>query len=186
MKQTWNHMPRRVRSIISWKQQGALYERLPRPQDILSIFTGLRPLAAHPLKMEKRPKRSRGDIKSWISDGGLVTLTGGKWTTYRKMGEDVVFRAHRQDGLRKKVNYRTFRYTDTWKMSDFNDPSAWYGQDREEILNLIQEDPGLGELISEEFTITRSRWCGLFVKRWPAPWKIVCPRTNKGDSTGCT
>lgn len=63
--------------------------RAPRPQDVLSVWVGLRPLV--------RPPKEAGDTKKInrehtviASASGLVTVTGGKWTTYRAMAEDVL------------------------------------------------------------------------------------------------
>lgn len=61
----------------------------PRREDVLSIFAGLRPLAAEGNKKGKTKEISRSH-KLMTSRSGLVTITGGKWTTYRKMAEDTV------------------------------------------------------------------------------------------------
>lgn len=63
--------------------------RAPTPQDVRSIWVGLRPLV--------RPSHDTADTKKinrehtvLVSPSGLVTVTGGKWTTYRAMAEDVL------------------------------------------------------------------------------------------------
>ncbi len=56
--------------------------------DIKSMFAGLRPLAA-PVDSTHTKEISRGH-KIMISASGLFTIIGGKWTTYRKMGEDLI------------------------------------------------------------------------------------------------
>jgi glycerol-3-phosphate dehydrogenase len=63
----------------------------PTRSDVMSVFTGIRPLV--------RPKRERGKTSSIsrdhtidISESGLITITGGKWTTARKMAQDCVDR----------------------------------------------------------------------------------------------
>ncbi len=63
----------------------------PSRRDVKSVFTGIRPLV--------RPKRAKGKTSSIsrdhtidISDSGLITITGGKWTTARKMAQDCVDR----------------------------------------------------------------------------------------------
>jgi len=58
-------------------------------KDVLSIFAGLRPLAAPMDKSEKTKEISRSH-KIIVSASELITITGGKWTTYRKMAEDTV------------------------------------------------------------------------------------------------
>ena len=71
---------------------GQVYGGASRKERCAGVFTGLRPLAAPSGEGKKTKEISRGH-KILISKGGLITLTGGKWTTYRKMGEDVVNRA---------------------------------------------------------------------------------------------
>jgi len=74
-----------------------LHER-PTRADVRATFAGLRPLV--------KPKTARGGTASisrshdlFVSDSGLVTMTGGKWTTYRQMAEDGVDRAATVAGL---------------------------------------------------------------------------------------
>ena len=64
-------------------------ERIPTRKDILSTFAGLRPLAA-PKKEGKKSKEISRSHKVIQSNAGLFSLLGGKWTTFRKMGEDTV------------------------------------------------------------------------------------------------
>lgn len=79
------------------REAGQVLARPVAPQDIRSVWVGLRPLVA--------PVRSEGGTKSLsrehtivVDAGGLVTVTGGKWTTYRAMAEDVLERCF-HDGL---------------------------------------------------------------------------------------
>jgi len=64
-------------------------DKQPTKADILSTFAGLRPLAAPAEGSQKTKEISRGHKVS-ISDSGLVSIIGGKWTTFRKMGQDVL------------------------------------------------------------------------------------------------
>jgi glycerol-3-phosphate dehydrogenase len=72
----------------------------PQRKDVLSVFAGLRPLAAQGNRSGKTKEISRSH-KLMTSPSGLVTITGGKWTTYRKMAEDTVDEAIRVAGLQK-------------------------------------------------------------------------------------
>ncbi len=62
--------------------------RRPTRADILSVFTGIRPLVKTG-EASNTATLSR-DHTIHISSSGLLTIAGGKWTTYRKMAEDAV------------------------------------------------------------------------------------------------
>jgi glycerol-3-phosphate dehydrogenase len=64
----------------------------PTPADVRSAFAGLRPLVGDPDNEGGTAALSR-DHTLHISSTGLVTITGGKWTTYRKMAEDTIDQA---------------------------------------------------------------------------------------------
>lgn len=59
----------------------------PQLSDVKSMFAGLRPLVKG--KTKKTAALSRDHLIT-VGDSGLITITGGKWTTYRKMAEDVI------------------------------------------------------------------------------------------------
>ncbi len=63
-----------------------------RPQDIKSLWVGLRPLVAAPAAAEGGTKVLSREHTIVVDANGLVTVTGGKWTTYRAMAEDVLER----------------------------------------------------------------------------------------------
>ncbi|MEI9811024.1 MAG: glycerol-3-phosphate dehydrogenase/oxidase [Bacteroidota bacterium] len=69
------------------KHIGRYLTKDPGLSDVKSMFAGLRPLVKGSSK--KTAALSRDHLIS-IADSGLITITGGKWTTYRKMAEDVV------------------------------------------------------------------------------------------------
>jgi glycerol-3-phosphate dehydrogenase len=60
----------------------------PTRADILSVFTGIRPLVKSG-EVSSTSALSR-DHTIEISSSGLLTIAGGKWTTYRHMAEDAV------------------------------------------------------------------------------------------------
>lgn len=63
-------------------------ESSPTSKDILSAFAGIRPLVkSHPSKATSSLMRKH---KISISPSGLITISGGKWTIARKMGEDAI------------------------------------------------------------------------------------------------
>jgi glycerol-3-phosphate dehydrogenase len=65
--------------------------RRPERNEVRSIYAGLRPLVRKPGSGENTSQLSR-DHTIVVARSGLLTVTGGKWTTYRKMAEDVVDR----------------------------------------------------------------------------------------------
>ena len=75
---------------------GRYLAKAPRREDVLSIFAGLRPLIA---KGGGDTAKLSRDHSLRVSPAGLVTIAGGKWTTYRKMAQETVDRAAKQAGL---------------------------------------------------------------------------------------
>jgi len=72
---------------------GQYLAQKPKRSDILSVFAGIRPLVRSG-KSDKTSSISRShDL--FVDDAGLVTITGGKWTTYRRMAEEAVDKASR-------------------------------------------------------------------------------------------
>jgi glycerol-3-phosphate dehydrogenase len=136
---------------------GRFLERSPKRGDVLSVFTGLRPLAAPAGRGKKTKEISRGH-KIMVSPKGLVTITGGKWTTYRKMGEDVINEAAGRAGLPVRLSVtRSLKIHGCPKTPDHSVPGYWYGSDLERIRSLIREDPVNGEVLSEDLHISRAQ-----------------------------
>ena len=78
-------LPEEVEFLL---QHAARYlTRDPLPSDVLSVFAGLRPLVN--AAQGSTASLSR-DHHIEVAESGLITITGGKWTTYRRMAEDVV------------------------------------------------------------------------------------------------
>lgn len=65
-------------------------DRAPRLMDVRSIWGGLRPLVRHGDEAVAVTKALSREHTVLVSPSGLVTVTGGKWTTYRAMAEDVL------------------------------------------------------------------------------------------------
>ncbi|WP_353233559.1 glycerol-3-phosphate dehydrogenase/oxidase [Diaphorobacter ruginosibacter] len=64
--------------------------RAPQVSDVRSIWAGLRPLVKHQDDDAGNTKKISREHTVLVSRSGLVTVTGGKWTTYRAMAEDVL------------------------------------------------------------------------------------------------
>jgi glycerol-3-phosphate dehydrogenase len=71
---------------------------MPQRRDVLSMFAGLRPLA-RPSGGKRDTAAVSRDHAIHIAPSGLVTVTGGKWTTYRRMAEDAINAAAKSAGL---------------------------------------------------------------------------------------
>lgn len=91
--------PRALASEVEFLLEHAAHylERRPGPDDVLSVYAGIRPLVT-PGKSARTAAIAR-DHTVLVGPGGIVTITGGKWTTYRKMAEDAVTRAAEMGGL---------------------------------------------------------------------------------------
>ena len=128
----------------------------PTKEDVLSIFAGLRPLAA-PQGEDMSTKEISRSHKLVVSLSGLVTITGGKWTTYRKMAQDTVDKALLIAGLehRKCVteNMPIHGYV---KNVDYQDHLYVYGSDRVKITDLINKNPELGEQLDEKLPFIKA------------------------------
>ena len=79
------------------RHTGRYLTRQPVERDILSQYAGLRPLVGA-IRGRNTARLSRAHTLL-VSAAGLVTITGGKWTTYRHMGEDTVDQAERVAGF---------------------------------------------------------------------------------------
>jgi glycerol-3-phosphate dehydrogenase len=72
------------------KESARYLRKAPARRDVKSIWVGLRPLVKPPEDEGSDTKRLSREHTILVSRSGLVTVTGGKWTTYRAMAEDVL------------------------------------------------------------------------------------------------
>ncbi len=118
--------------------------------DILSIFTGLRPLVKTS-NTGNTAMLSR-DHTIVVSTGGLITITGGKWTTYRKMAKDAVDNAAFVAKLKPRSCVTENMHIHGWQeVVDTNDATHVYGSDGEKINAVMSENPDLNEFIHPDF-----------------------------------
>ncbi len=133
---------------------GLYMDPAPTYADIKSVFAGQRPLAA-PRKEGKSTKELSRGHKIIVSDNGMVTITGGKWTSYRLMAEDTVDKAIElgQIDLKKCVtkNMRIHGYRPN---PDLTDHMYVYGSDMDAVAALAKEKPALAEKISAKCDYT--------------------------------
>ncbi len=106
----------------------------PGRSDILSVFTGIRPLVKSSGATNTAVLSRDHTIE--IDLGGLVTITGGKWTTYRRMAEVAVNQASEHHGIeRRKCVTADLPITDSKTAAD----------------DLAESDPKLAELLHPAF-----------------------------------
>jgi glycerol-3-phosphate dehydrogenase len=130
--------------------------RPPQREDVLCMFAGLRPLAAPKRNTnEKKTKEISRSHKLISSGSGLITITGGKWTTYRQMAQETVDLGIKICGLPKQKcatkDMKIHGYLPT------TDRSNWryvYGSDGERILALQNEKPEYAEKLHPAFDFT--------------------------------
>jgi glycerol-3-phosphate dehydrogenase len=136
---------------------GRFLSKKPTRKDVKSVFAGLRPLAAPQDENESTKEISRGH-KIHTSRSGLITIIGGKWTTYRQMGEDVIDTMEREKSIQKThsktESLRLYGYQEN---VNFSDPLYFYGSDTKKINALIKSDNSLKEWISEELKINKAQ-----------------------------
>lgn len=119
-------------------------ENPPRREDILSVFVGIRPLVKTD-NAQNTAALSR-DHTIEIDKSNLLTVTGGKWTTYRRMAEDAVDQARQLAGLPEKAcvteNLKIHGAIDS---ATNDDDLQIYGADAAHIKKLAAENPELNE-----------------------------------------
>jgi glycerol-3-phosphate dehydrogenase len=122
-------------------------ERAPERSDIKSVFAGLRPLI--------RPEGAQGIATAklsrehavFVSRAGLVTITGGKWTTYRRMARDAVDHAARVAGLSGRPCETASLKLHGWQQHSDKTTShrSLYGSDFPAVMELSRDHPGWSE-----------------------------------------
>jgi glycerol-3-phosphate dehydrogenase len=125
------------------------FGRTPRETEILSMWSGLRPLVR---KGGVKTSQLSRDHTILVSQSGLVTVTGGKWTTYRRMGQDTIDRACEIASLPKQPSRTIELKLHGWTMDSGGGSSEWervYGSDLPALRALSSENAGLDALIHQ-------------------------------------
>lgn len=113
----------------------------PRMEDVRSVFAGLRPLVK---SSGKKTAELARDHVVMVADSGLITITGGKWTTYRRMAEDTVNTAITRGGLPERPCVTANLPIHGAAETDASDPLHFHGTDAVAIRALVAERPALG------------------------------------------
>jgi glycerol-3-phosphate dehydrogenase len=128
----------------------------PTRDDVLAVFAGLRPLAA-PEKEGQSTKEVSRSHKIIVSPTGLITITGGKWTTYRKIAQDIVDTAIRKKRLPKKpciTENLSIHGSMPTNLNDRKNHLYVYGTDMAGILALQKSEPDLQEKLHPNYDYT--------------------------------
>jgi len=127
---------------------GQFLSRKPTRADILSIYVGIRPLVKAGDDASGKTSALSRDHTIHIDASGLLTIVGGKWTTYRHMAEDCVNHAITLGTLDEKPCItRTTRIHGYDTQADSYGGLAVYGSDAAAIRALAAQAPALGQLL---------------------------------------
>lgn len=157
---------------------GRCLERQPTRADVLSTFAGLRPLIRGNSR-QKTAELSREYLLS-VSPSGLVTITGGKWTTYRSMAVAAVDAAARMGKLDPRPSGTESLRLHGWE--PLSSPAKFpdgYGSDRGALKQLTGEQPAWKELLHPRLPYTAGEivWAARF--EWARSVEDVLARRTR-------
>ena len=116
--------------------------KAPTRKDVKSVFAGLRPLVR--LTETNSTSEISRSHHLQVSESGLVTIAGGKWTTYRRMAEDTIDQAALVAGLElEPCNTHDLRIHGWLKNVDQQDHLHVYGSDKVKLNKIMEERPEL-------------------------------------------
>ena len=118
-------------------------------RDVLSVWSGLRPLVKSGNAATAKISR---DHKVLVAGNGMVTVVGGKWTTYRRMGQDTIDKAAEIGGLTPRPSR-----TETLPLhgaagstaAAFGEWEAVYGSDADAVRALSDADPAMAKSLDQ-------------------------------------
>lgn len=153
-------LEKEIAFVLETAQQ--FLSKKPTRADVLSVFAGLRPLAAPEQKGQNTKEVSRSH-KIIVSETGLITITGGKWTTYRKIAEDIIDKAITVHNLPKsicKTEHLSIHGNKSISDLDRKNHLYIYGTDIPEIVQLQKNNPELNEKLHSnyEYTMAEVVW----------------------------
>ena len=116
--------------------------RDPSRADVLSVYCGIRPLVKS--GTDKGTAALSRDHVLLIPKSNLVTITGGKWTTYRKMAEDTVDAAALLAGLEERPSRTARLRLHGWVERPAREDGllSLYGSDAPSVRRVLGEKPG--------------------------------------------
>jgi glycerol-3-phosphate dehydrogenase len=132
--------------------------RRPTRSDIRSAFAGIRPLVKAQTGGATKTSSLSRDHTINVSKTGMITIAGGKWTTYRKMAEDCVDHA----ALLGKLDERPC-LTRTLQIHGYHQNAeefghlSVYGSDAQGIQTLMQDNPAMAHVLHERLPIVAAQ-----------------------------
>jgi glycerol-3-phosphate dehydrogenase len=135
--------PQEIKFLLDHAAQ--YLSKAPKPEDVLSIFAGLRPLVKSS-ESGSTAALSR-EHTLIVSKTGLVTITGGKWTTYRPMAEHAVDKAVEVGGLPKTTCPTRNLKLHGYQEHPEDPPFGAYGSEASEVRKVLAEQPGWDRLL---------------------------------------
>ena len=153
-----------------------------RREDIKSLWVGLRPLVAAPAAAEGGTKVLSREHTIVVDANGLVTVTGGKWTTYRAMADDVLDRCFASGLLPRRPGGLSEHHTllgapgpEAPATPIYAPPGLHlYGTEKPRVLDCPGHDRTLGMGLTEAMVrfAARSEWAltveDMLARRWRA------------------
>ncbi len=134
---------------------GRYLVRPPLRSDILSVFAGLRPLAANSSDPSATKEVSRRH-KIILSSSGLLSIVGGKWTTYRMMAKETLDKAIKAGFLLERKCVTSDFKLGSKSEVDSGSRLHIYGSHAVEIEKMIEDNPALGVPIDNRLPFTRA------------------------------
>ncbi|MET7000527.1 glycerol-3-phosphate dehydrogenase/oxidase [Chitinophaga defluvii] len=139
------------------KTAGQYLSRAPQREDVRSVWAGLRPLAAAKAEGHKTKEISRSH-KIIVASSGLLTIIGGKWTTYRRMAEDVIRKMEQVHKWKRTASAtHHLKLHGAANKVNWEDPWFFYGSDRFQIHQMVATQPDLQELLSPSLHIIKAQ-----------------------------
>ncbi len=136
-------------------QTAGLYMRpAPTRKDIITVYAGQRPLAAPKNEGRKAHEISRSH-KIIVSANGLITITGGKWTSYRLMAEDTIDKAIAMHLVEARKCVTKHLKIHGWRPNpDLTNHCYVYGSDEPALHELESTDAEFQKKISPKYNYT--------------------------------
>lgn len=131
------------------------FKKTPEKTDVLSVYAGLRPLVA-PKNENNKTKEISRSMKLIVSSSGLITVIGGKWTTYRLMGEKTVDKVAEIAGLPKLASNTKNLRIHGYRTDGEDNHLSLFGTDEHGIKCLMEENPELAKPIAKTLPYTKA------------------------------